>query len=58
MTQILTVHEAATLLKVTPWFVYKRIRDGKLAHFKLGSDIRLDQAEVLTCFKVDMKLPR
>lgn len=49
--QLLKVSEAAKLMNVAPETIYKQIREHNLAHFRVGSDIRLDAGELLEHFK-------
>lgn len=50
---LLTIKAAARLLGVSTTFLYKRIKDGTLPHFRLGTEIRLDEAELCTYFRKD-----
>jgi excisionase family DNA binding protein len=40
---VLTVKEAAELLKVQPQWVYRMVRDGGLPFLRLGRQIRIDE---------------
>jgi excisionase family DNA binding protein len=48
--KLLTVDEAAELLRVSKWSVYRRIYDGSIPALKLGSGprapIRIDESEL------------
>ena len=41
--KVLTVREAADLLKVKPQWVYRMVRNGGLPYVRLGRLIRIDQ---------------
>ena len=46
-----TIPEAAKNLNVCEAFLYKRVRDGSLPHFRLGADYRIDLTEVREHFR-------
>ena len=45
--ELLTVQEAATLLKVAPSWIYERTRLRKMPMRKLGGHVRIPKAELL-----------
>ena len=45
--ELLTVQEAAALLKVTPSWIYERTRLRKMPMRKLGGHVRIPKAELL-----------
>ena len=53
MQHLTTVVEAAKHMKVCPDFLYRKLKDGSLPHFKVGSDYRLSISEVLEHFRVE-----
>lgn len=56
---LLTVREAAELLKVNPITVRRCIADGRLPAVRVGSGVRLDKEAVERFIKpIDAKLPR
>jgi excisionase family DNA binding protein len=46
-TEILTIEEAAALLKVPKSWLYERTRTGAIPHLKLGKYLRFPLAELL-----------
>lgn len=44
--KVLTVKEAAELLKVKPQWVYAVLREGGLPFIRLGRQIRIDEASL------------
>ena len=47
LDELLTVQEAATLLKVAPSWIYERTRLRKMPMRKLGGHVRIPKAELL-----------
>jgi excisionase family DNA binding protein len=45
--ELLTVQEAAALLKVAPSWIYERTRPRKMPMRKLGGHVRIPKAELL-----------
>lgn len=43
-TPYLTVSEAAHLLRVHPQVIYRMVNDGRLAHLRVGRNIRIPRA--------------
>ncbi|WP_158264997.1 helix-turn-helix domain-containing protein [Blastopirellula marina] len=46
LTDLLTVQEAATRLRLSARFVYRLCSNGELPHFRFGSSIRIDPIEL------------
>ena len=49
MDDLLTVKEAAELLKLTPMTVYRAVEEGRLQHLRFGRTIRIPR-EALNSF--------
>lgn len=49
------VKNAARRLNVAPVTLYRKIRQGTLPHFKVGTEIRLDEAECRAHFRQKVK---
>lgn len=46
MTQLLTVNEAAAILKMNPATVYRATRSGTLPHVRIGRSVRIPQDQL------------
>ena len=55
MDKLATVFEAAKHMKVCPDFIYKKLKEGSLPHFKVGSDYRVSLDEVAKHFRVEKR---
>lgn len=49
---LVTIGEAASLLKISREFLYRLTRSGQLPHYRCGKEIRLDAEEIREFFKV------
>jgi len=44
--KVYTVPEVAEILQCTPDYVYDRIREGSMSHFRIGRKIRLNREQI------------
>jgi excisionase family DNA binding protein len=46
-SQFINIKQAAGLLQLSPRYLYEKVRQGQLPHYKFGRAIRFNRAELL-----------